>query len=119
MTWLVARNVFVLVAVGVLGGVYFGKYASTLPQDWIIAINFALVPASVGIATYFLFAGKVLTRLALIGAIPVLSIVLAGGDPAKPGLELVLIAPLLVVSWIGAGIALALQRLVSRSATGA
>jgi len=104
---LVIRNLLVLVVMGGLGGVYFSKYASTLPQEWILLTNFVLVPVGMGALTYFLFGGERFTRLALVGAIPVLSIVLAGGDPAKPGLELGLIGPLLIVSLVGAGIAAA------------
>ncbi len=109
MMKLVIRNLLVLVAMGGLGGLYFSKYAGTLPQEWILVTNFVLVPAGVGALTYALFAGERFTRLALVCAIPVLSIVLAGGDPAKPGLELGLIAPLLIVSLAGAGISVAFE----------
>lgn len=107
MMKLVIRNLLVLVVTSGIGGVYFSKYASTLPQEWILVTNFVFVPAGVGASAYFLLAGEQFTRLALVGAIPVLSILLAGGDPAKPGLELGLIGPLLIVSLVGAGISAA------------
>lgn len=72
MTALVIRNVVVLVVMATLGGVYFSKYASTVPQEWILVVNFILVPAVVGISTYFLFAGEPFTRVALVSAIPIL-----------------------------------------------
>ena len=109
VTKLVVRNSLVLVATAAVAGVYFSKYASTVPQEWILVVNFVLVPVVLGALTYFLFAGERFTRLALVGAIPVLSILLAGGDPAKPGLALGLIGPLLIVFLLGAGISVALQ----------
>jgi hypothetical protein len=117
MTKIVIRNLVVLVVMAVVGGVYFSKYASAVPQEWILLVNFVLVPAVLGALAYVVFAGERFVRLALVSAIPVLSILLAGGDPAKPGLELVLIGPLLVVFWLGAGISLALQWFLSRRKT--
>jgi hypothetical protein len=45
-----------------------------------------------------------------------MSILLAGGDPAKPGVELVLVAPLLIVCWLGAGASFAIHWFFIRSA---
>jgi hypothetical protein len=109
VTKLVVRNVLALGAMTTLGAVYFTKFANTVPQEWMLVVNFVVVPAVLGALAYVVFAGEPFVRLALVSAIPVLLILLAGGDPAKPGLELILIGPLLVVFWLGAGIALALQ----------
>lgn len=109
MTKLIIRNALALGTMTALGAVYFAKFANTVPQESMLVVNFVVVPAVLGGLAYAMFKGERVVRLALVSAIPVLSILLAGGDPAKPGLELVLIGPLLVVFWIGAGIALALQ----------
>lgn len=114
MTRVATRNVFVLAVMVALGTLYFSRYASTISKEWILVVNFILAPAAVGLSTYFLFAGKPLTRVAFISAIPVLSILLTGGDPAKPGLEIGLIAPLLIACWLGAGVSFALQRFIAR-----
>ena len=109
------RNVIVLIAMSALGGYYFARIASAIPQEWILGVNFVLAPAVAGVSTYFLLSGKPLTRLALVSVIPVMSILLAGGDPAKPGLELLLVAPLLIVCWLGAGASFAVHWLFTRS----
>ena len=109
MTKLIIRNALALGTMTALGAVYFAKFANTVPQEWMLVVNFVVVPAVLGGLAYALFKGERFVRLALVSAIPVLSILLTAGDPAKPGLELVLIGPLLVVFLVGAGIALALE----------
>lgn len=118
MIWLAIRNVLVLVVFVAAGGIYYGRFAGTISQEWILVVNFVLLPGMVGISTYFLFGGRPFTRVALVSAIPILSIALAGGDPAKPGMELGLMAPLLVICWVGAGISYALQRFTARNSSG-
>ena len=82
-----------------------------------LVMNFLVVPALVGGVAYIAFAGDRLIRLALVSVIPILSVVLVGGDPAKPGLELVLIGQLLVVFWLGASVPLSLQWFLSNRQT--
>lgn len=105
------RNVLVLAVMTAIGAVYFGRFASTVPKEWMLLLNFMVVPAALGAVSYQIFSGQPLVRLVLVSAIPILSILLAGGDPAKPGLELVLVGPLLIAYWTGAGAALAIRAL--------
>ena len=105
----VLRNVLALGVLVTLCATYYVKYANTVPQDWMLVLNFLVVPALVGALAYIAFAGERMLRLALVSVIPILSVLLAGGDPAKPGVELVLIGPLLVVFWLGASVPLLLQ----------
>lgn len=107
------KNVLALALLVALCTVYFSKYANTVPQEWMLVVNFLVVPALVGGLAYIAFSGERLIRLALVSVIPILSVLLAGGDPAKPGLELVLIGPLLVVFWLGASVPLSLQWFLS------
>ena len=106
------RNVLVLLVMTSIGAVYFARIASTVPQQLMLVVNFVVVPGALGAISYQAFAGQPFARLALVSAIPILSILLAGGDPAKPGLHLVLIGPLLIVFWIGAGASMGLRWLL-------
>ncbi|MFZ5558108.1 MAG: hypothetical protein ACOZDY_15555 [Pseudomonadota bacterium] len=109
MRKLAIRNVLALGVMTALGAIYFAQFANKVPQEWMLVVNFIVVPMIMGALAYAIFSGKSFVRLAFVSAIPILSILLAGGDPAKPGLELVLIGPLLIVFWIGAGASFALR----------
>jgi len=109
MSKLAIRNALVLGVMTALGAIYFSQFASKVPQEWMLVVNFIVVPTILGALAYTIFAGEPFVRLVFVSAIPILLILLAGGDPAKPGLELVLIGPLLIAFWIGAGTSFALR----------
>ncbi len=109
----VFRNVLALGILVAICAIYFAKYANTVPKEWMLVMNFLVVPALLGGVAYIVFAGERLIRFALVSVIPILSILLAGGDQAKPGLELVLIGPLLTVFWLGASVPFSLQWFLS------
>ena len=114
MSALTLRNVLALCVMTTLSTVYYSTLASKVPQDWMLVVNFVLIPTMLGAVAYVIFSGKPSLRFALISLIPVLSIILVGGDPAKPGLELVLIGPLLILFWAGAGIAFGIKWFLMR-----
>lgn len=103
------RNGLVLGVMVAFWVIYFKKYATAIPQEWMLILNFLVLPALLGCVAYMMFTGERLIRLALVSAIPILTVLLVGGDPAKPGLELLLIGPLLAVFWFGASVPLVIQ----------
>jgi hypothetical protein len=103
------QNALMLGVIVSLRAVYSAEFAHSVPQEWMLVVNFVVVPAILGALAYAVFTGKRSVRLALVSTIPVLWILFEGGDPAKPGLEIILIGPLVVIFLLGAGISLALQ----------
>lgn len=113
----VLRNAVVFLA---LCAVYFGYLrfiANTLPERWGGEINVIVVPFVLGAISAFAFVGHLGLRVVLlvIAAALVLLMISGGGDPAKPGLHLWVIAGEVLIAALGMLCAAFAVRLIRRS----
>jgi hypothetical protein len=96
---------------------YMVWFAQRVPEQSALLINGVLVPFLVGSVGYLIFRGSNLVRVILATGVSLLAalIVSGGGDPAKPGAHLVVIAVTTAISCLGAvataGVVVALQTL--------
>ena len=111
------RNAIVFVA---LCGAYFAYLrfiANSLPESWGGEVNVLAVPFVLGAVCAFAFVGHLALRITLfvIAAALVLLTISGGGDPAKPGLHLWVIAVEVIVGTVGMLSAAFAARLVRKS----
>jgi hypothetical protein len=95
------RNAVALVGLLAVSTIYLWIGAPYLPDSYALIVNFVLVPGSIGSAAGYLFVGRLVAKLVLLVAIPVVHVLVFGGDPAKPGLENLLGALELVPLFVG------------------
>jgi len=110
------RNILTISAVILVYLSYLLLISERVPADDRLLINFLVVPILLGVCGVIALSREIgaVTRIALIAATPILPILIFGGDPAKPGLELILIGPLALMFSIGAAIGIALQMMLKR-----
>lgn len=98
-----------LVWVGVLAVLFF-LYYSQLAGYWLdkeeidpLIANFVIAPALFGLVAYVGLRGEIFERVLFLIVMPVVPCLILGqeGDPAKPGLQWVLIASMQAPYWVG------------------
>ena len=83
---------------------YLVFVSDSVPIDARLTVNFAVVPLGIGLLMALAMTAR-LSRCVLFAAlVPVLPVVLFGGDSAKPGMELMIIPPLAVMFAIGSAV---------------
>lgn len=97
------RNSVVFLAVCIAYFAYLRLIANTLPDSWGGEMNVVVVPFVLGAVCAFAFVGHLWLRLALlvVAAGLVLLVISGGGDPAKPGLHLWVIAGEVMIACVG------------------
>lgn len=110
------RNIFSIVAVLIIYLSYLLLISEQIPADNRLLVNFLIVPIVLGACGAIALSSQtgVLTRIALIAIVPVLPILVFGGDPAKPGMEVILIGPMALMFAVGAGVGIAIQMTLQR-----
>jgi hypothetical protein len=100
------RNLIWIIVVASLFYVYFSQLAGYwLDTEWVdpLIINFIITPAVFGLVTFIGLRGKMKQRAIFLFLMPIVPCLILGqeGDPAKPGLQWVLMASMQLPYWCG------------------
>jgi hypothetical protein len=87
-----------------------------VPDSLALPLNIGLVPIFIGCAAQLLFRTSLLVKLILVATLPVLHVLVFGGDPAKPGVEHYVALAVGAVMLLGVLLCFALSKLVLRRA---
>ena len=107
-------NAVISLVLLVISYYYFSDFSGQIPSEYKLMVNVVCVPVLLGVIAGLLFRGGLIERLIYVTPIPVITVILLGGDPAKPGLELILIGPLLLFFAIGTAVSYVFSNQVSR-----
>lgn len=95
--------------------IYYRHVAPIIPSRSALTVNFIIFPVAVGLLGYFLLSGSFVAKTVFICIIPVSHVIYFGGDPGKPGLEIVLAYVEAAFILIGMALGLILSRTIVRS----
>lgn len=96
------RNALAFILALAVYYVYLSRFSGSISLEHRLLVNFFLVPVSIGAVASLLMSGALINRVAVTALVPIVPIFLIGGDPAKSGMELVVIGPLIVMFAVGA-----------------
>jgi hypothetical protein len=85
-----------------------------VPDNLALPLNIGLVPFLIGCAAQLLFRASLLVKLILVATLPVVHVLVFGGDPAKPGVEHYVALAVGAVMLTGMLLGFALSKLVLR-----
>lgn len=108
------RNIFTSILLLLISNMYFSSFAENIHSDHAILINICFIPLCLGFIGGFILKGSYFERLIFIVPIPIFSIILTEGDAAKPGLEMILIGPLLLFFIFGLSMAYFIYKTITR-----
>ena len=94
-------NASVSLAILFVSYVYFTFLAAAIPQEQKVLVNIVLVPIGLGLMGGFSLRGAVYERILCVSIVPCVTVLLLESDPTKPGLELMLMGPLLIFYVMG------------------
>ena len=83
----VAVTAIGLLVIAVVSLGYLRYIAPIVPDVGAFIINILVVPFIFGWSAFFLLRGPIFFKAVLLLIVPILHVVVFGGDPAKPGLE--------------------------------
>ena len=104
------RNAIVLILALASYFLFLVLLSDSIPAEQRLWVNFFAVPLVLGSATSFSLSTPLLNSILLVALVPILPILFYGGDPAKPGMELLVLGPLAVMFAVGGAIGGALRR---------
>ena len=114
------REVVKFLLLGIAYWAYMISAAQVINEESALLVNGFIVPFVVGSIGYLSFRSQKMARVILATSVSLLAALVAseGGDPAKPGVHLVVIAVMTAISFLGAvttaGAAVAVQTLRTR-----
>lgn len=82
--------------------VYLLFAADHVPQKYALVVNIIIVPLVLGAIGAWVIAAPLYAKLFMLLIIPLAHVLYFGGDPAKPGLENVVVMAEAAALWIGA-----------------
>jgi hypothetical protein len=85
-----------------------------VPDSLALLLNIGLVPFLIGCAAQLLLKASLLVKLALVAMLPVVDVLVFGGDPAKPGVEIYVALAVGAAMLLGVLLCFAFSRLVLR-----
>lgn len=105
---------YLAIAFAWLGHVSF--VVPQVPDSLALPINIGLVPFLIGCAAHLLFRASLWIKLILVATLPVVHVLVFGGDPAKPGVEHYVALAVGAVMLLGVLLCFALSKLALRRA---
>lgn len=94
-------NLFWLFGLLIFSFIYLLYVAEHVPQEYALFINMFVFPIILGVIGAWVLEAPLYVRLFVLLLIPISHLLYFGGDPAKPGLENVIIMVEGISIWIG------------------
>lgn len=92
-------TVSVLLIIGTY--LFYSHGVDAVPDKYVLQVNVILAPLIGGFLGGVTMKGNLLERVLFIVPIPIATVFFLGGDPAKSGMEWILVGPLLLLLLLG------------------